>query len=145
EEAAAAAALVLAGVGLRLLVVTLYPTEPLSDFRGLVLFGVRLRDEGLAVPGWHWVQFSPGLPLILSGLFRLFPPGVAGGRRPATAVATGLLPLAPFLLWRPILSLKGRVLAGALLALWPGQVLFSGVPAQENWALLPTVVLGCLA
>ena len=144
-EAAAAAALVLAGVGLRLLAVTRYRTEPLSDFRGLVLFGVRLRDEGLAVPGWHWVQFSPGLPLILSGLFRLFPHGVTGVARTATAVATGLLPLAPFLLWRPILSFRGRVLAGALLALWPGQVLFSGVPAQENWALLPTVALGCLA
>jgi len=144
-EAAAAAALVLAGVGLRLLVVSLYPTEPLSDFRGLVLFGVRLRDEGLAVPGWHWVQFSPGLPLILSGLFRLFPHGVTAVARTATAVATGLLPLAPFLLWRPILSLRARVFAGALLALWPGQVLFSGVPAQENWAMLPAVALGCVA
>ena len=145
REAAAAAALVLVGVGLRLVVVALFPTEPLSDFRGLVLFGVRLRDEGLAVPGWQWVQFSPGLPLILSGLFRLFPHGVVAVARNATAVATGLLPLAPFLLWRRVLGLRARFFAGALLALWPGQVLFAGVPAQENWATLPAVALACLA
>lgn len=145
REAAGAAALVLAGVGLRLAVAAAFPTEPVSDFRGLVLFGVRLRDEGLAVPGWHWVQFSPGLPLILSLLFRVFPHGVAAVARSATAVAAGLVAVVPYVLWRPILARRWRLLAGALLALWPGQVLFSSVPAQENWALLPTVALACLA
>jgi hypothetical protein len=145
REAAAAAALVLFGVGLRLFLVALYPTVPLSDFRGLVLFGLRLRDEGLTVPGWHWVQFSPGLPLLLSALFRVFPRGVFETARNATAIVTGLAPLMPFLIWRRVLALRWRFLAGLLLAVWPGQVVFSGVVAQENWALLPAVALACLA
>lgn len=145
REALGAGVLVLCGVGLRLAFVTAFPTEPISDFRGLVLFGLRLRDEGLAVPGWHWVQFNPGLPLILSGLFRLFPHGVIATARHATAVATGLMPLLPFLLWRPILGFRRRLAVGGALALWPGQVIFSGVVAQENWTLLPVVALACLA
>jgi len=106
---------------------------------------VRLRDEGLAVPGWHWVQFNPGLPLVLSSLFRVFPHGVIATARHATAVATGLMPLLPFLLWRGVLGFRWRLSIGAALALWPGQIIFSGVVAQENWALLPVVALGCLA
>jgi hypothetical protein len=31
------------------------------------------------------------------------------------------------------------------LALWPGQILFSGVVAQDNWVLLPVVALAALA
>jgi hypothetical protein len=106
---------------------------------------VRLRDEGLAVPGWHWVQFSAGLPLLFSALFRVFPHGVGAVARVATATATGLLGLLPFLIWRPILAYRWRLLAGLLLALWPGQVFFSGVAAQENWVLLPTVALAALS
>jgi hypothetical protein len=122
-----------------------FPTDPVSDFRGLVLFGLRLRDEGLAVPGWHWVQFNSGLPLILSVLFRVFPRGISGVARIATATATGVVPVLPFLIWRPILAWRWRFLAGLLLALWPGQIFFSGVAAQENWVLLPTVALAALA
>ncbi len=140
-----AAALAVLGVGLRLALVAAFPTEPLSDFRGLVLFGLRLRDEGLTVPGWHWVQFSPGLPLVLSGLFCLFPSGVLGTAREATAVVTGLAPLMPFLIWRGVVVFRWRLVAALFLAIWPGQVVFSGVVAQENWALLPTVALACLA
>lgn len=145
REALGAAVLVVLGVGLRLSFCAAFPTEPVSDFRGLVLFGVRLRDEGLAVPGWHWVQFNAGLPLLFSLLFRVFPHGVTATARVATAGATGLTPLAPFCLWRPILGLRWRMLAGLLLAIWPGQVFFSGVAAQENWVLLPTVALAALA
>jgi hypothetical protein len=50
-----------------------FPTIPFSDFRALIDFGARLRDRGLAAPGWGWVQFNPGLPLILSVLLRAFP------------------------------------------------------------------------
>jgi hypothetical protein len=145
RDAIGAAALVLLGVGLRLAFVAAFPTEPLSDFRGLVLFGLRLRDEGLAVRGWHWVQFNPGLPLILSGLFRIFPHHVTGTAREATAVVTGLLPLFPFCIWGGIVSFRWRLVAGLALALWPGQVMFSGAVAQENWAMVPAVALVCLA
>lgn len=140
-----AAALVVLGVGIRLVFVSTFPTVPLSDFRGLVLFGLRLRDEGLAVPGWHWVQFNPGLPLILSGLFRIFRHGVSGTAREATAIATGLLPLLPFFIWRGIVAFRWRFIAGLALALWPGQVMFSGAVAQENWAMVAAVALVCLA
>ena len=145
REAIGAAVLTLAGVGLRLLFGAAFPTEPVSDFRGLVLFGLRLREEGLAVAGWHWVQFSPGLPLVLSVLFRVFPRNVAAVARIATEVATGLVPLIPYWIWRRIVGWRWRFLAGLLLALWPGLVFFSGVAAQENWALLPVVALAALA
>lgn len=145
REVLGAAVLAILGVGLRLAFCAAFPSDPVSDFRGLVLFGVRLRDEGLAVPGWHWIQFNSGLPLIFSALFRVFPYGVGAVARVATATATGLAGLLPFLIWRRILAFRWRFLAGLLLALWPGQVFFSGVAAQENWALLPTVALACLA
>jgi hypothetical protein len=145
REVLGAAALAFLGVGVRLAFVAAFPTEPLSDFRGIVLFGLRLRDEGFAVPGWHWVQFNPGLPLILSGLFRIFPHGVTQTAREATAVVTGLMPLLPFCIWRGIVAFRWRFAAGIVLALWPGQVMFSGAVAQENWAMLPAVALVCLA
>jgi hypothetical protein len=65
--------------------------------------------------------------------------------RLATALACGFLPILPFLIWRGALTFWVRVLAGASLALWPGQILFSGVVAQDNWVLLPSVALGALA
>ncbi len=144
REALGAVALVALGVGLRILFSAVFPTQPFSDFHALVAFALRLRDHGPATPGWGWVQFNPGMPLLLSLLFRAAPSDPASAARLATAVVSGLTPLAPFLLWRPILAWRWRMLAGLLLALWPGQVFFSGVAAQENWALLPSIALACL-
>jgi hypothetical protein len=143
REALAAAALLVLGVGPRILFAARFPVAPFSDFRALIDFGLALRDRG-AAESWHWVQFNPGLPVALSLLFRVAP-GSEAVARLATAVATGLLPLLPFFLWRSVLELRWRTLAGLLLALWPGQVFFSGVVAQENWVLLPAVALGALA
>jgi hypothetical protein len=138
--------LVVIGIGCRLAFVTRFPTLPFSDFLGLIDFGFLLRDHGLAAAGWHWTQFNPGLPIILSILLRFAPPeGGLAFPRLATAVATGLVPLAPFLLWRRVLPFGVRLSAGLLLALWPGQVFFSGVVAQDNWVLLPAVALASLA
>jgi hypothetical protein len=145
REILAALALVALGVGLRLSFALAYPVEPFSDFRALVDFALRLRDQGLSAPGWGWVQFSPGLPLILSVLFRWAPADPAAVARLATAIATGLTPLLPFLIWRPVLAFRWRMLAALLLAVWPGQVFFSGVVAQENWSLPFAVALACLA
>lgn len=144
REAIGAALVAALGVGLRLAFVRAFPTVPFSDFHGLVDFGIRLRDYGLAAPGYGWVQYNPGLPVALSALFRIFPSDPKGAARAATAVVTGLTGLAPFVLWRPILARRWRLLAALALALWPGQVFFSGVVAQENWVLLPVVVLACL-
>ena len=124
REAAAAALLALIGVGLRLAFARAFPTIPFSDFHALIAFGARLRDDGLTAPGWGWVQFNPGLPLLLSLLLRVFPSNPDVAARTATAVLTGLAGLVPFLLWRPFLSFRSRLLAGLLLALWPGQVFF---------------------
>jgi hypothetical protein len=145
RDAIGAAVLALLGIGVRLGFGAAFPTQPVSDFRGLVMFGLRLRDEGLSVPGWHWVQFNSGLPLFLAALFRVFPHHVAAVARIVTAVATGLVPLLPYALWRPVLPWRTRWLAGLFLALWPGLVFFSGVVAQENWVLIPTVALATLA
>lgn len=143
-EAFGAALIVVLGIGLRLAFLRVFPTIPVSDFRALVEFGLRLRDGGPAAPGFGWVQFNPGLPLVLSVLFRVFRSDPSAAARAATAVATGLTGLLPFVLWRPILALRWRLRAGLALAVWPGGVFFSSVVAQENWALLPAVALACL-
>jgi hypothetical protein len=143
-EAFAAALVIVLGVGLRLAFVRAFPTIPVSDFRFLLDFGTRLRDHGLAAHDLGWVEFNPGLPLVLSVLFRFFPSDPESAARAATAVVTGLTGLIPLVLWRPILALRWRLLAGLALALWPGQVFFSGVVAQENWALFPAIALACL-
>ena len=143
REPLAIAALLVLGVGLRLAFVLDFPTVAFSDFRALVDFGLAMR-HGWTPETWHWIQFNPGLAMALSVVFAVFPdPDIAA--RHATAGLTGLLPLLPFFLWRDVLSQRWRFLAGLLLALWPGQILFSGVVAQENWVLFPTVALGCLA
>jgi hypothetical protein len=137
--------LLILGLAPRLAFVTTFPSIPVSDFHALVLFGLYFRDHGLTSNGWFWM-FNPGVPLVLSGLFRIFPnidPGTVA--RLATAFACGLLPILPFLIWRAVLPFWMRLLAGVSLALWPGQILFSGVVAQDNWVLLPSIALGALA
>jgi hypothetical protein len=140
--------LLILGLAPRLAFVCSFPTIPISDFNALVGFGLHLRDHGLishTVP-WLWESFNVGLPLVLCGLFRIaagVPPTTMA--RLATAFACGLLPVLPFLIWRRVLPFWVRVLAAASLALWPGQILFSGVVAQDNWVLLPSVALGALA
>lgn len=137
--------LLILGLAPRLAFVSRFPTIPVSDFYALVAFGQAIHDHGLISNGWFWL-YSPGAPLVLSGLFRILP-GMepATVARLATAFACGLLPIVPFLIWRGVLPLWVRMLAGASLALWPGQILFSGVVAQDNWVLLPAVALGVLA
>jgi hypothetical protein len=83
--------------------------------------------------------------MILSLLDGAFVDRIASAARTATALATGLLGAIPFWIWRPILAYRWRLLAGLLLALWPGQVFFSGVVTQDNWVLLPGVALCALA
>ena len=146
RENVALVLLLILGLAPRLAFISRFPTIPFSDFNALVAFGLHLRDHGLTSNGWFWEYFNPGLPLVLCGLFQIFPcvdPGSVA--RLATALACGLLPILPFLIWRGVLPLWVRLLAGASLALWPGQILFSGVVAQDNWILLPSVALGALA
>jgi hypothetical protein len=139
-------ALVSLGVGLRLIFVSKFPTIPISDFRSIVFFGQYLEKHGLFSDGWFWQYHSPGVPLILCALFRLFPAADADSlARGATALVCGLLPIIPFLIWRGIFPLWLRFATGLSLALWPGQILFSGVVAHDNWILVPTVALAALA
>ncbi len=132
-------------IGVRLLFVTVFPTLPFSDFLALIGFGLHLRDHGFTAPTGFWALFSAGLPMLLALLYDVFPNAGPAAARIATAVATGLLPLAPFLLWRSVVCFRVRLLAGTLLAVWPGQVIFTGVVAQDNWVLLPAVGLASLA
>ena len=133
------------GVGLRLAFISVYPTLPFWDSRALVHFASLIRQHGLAAEGWYWAQLNSGLPMILAALFRFAPGDPIPVARAATAVATGLVAVIPFVLWRPVLAFRWRLLAGALLALWPGQIFFSGVVAQDNWVLLPVIGLASLA
>jgi hypothetical protein len=137
--------LLLLGLAPRLALVTRFPTVPFSDFRSLVVFGEYLRDHGIFSNGWFWQDLNPGLPLALSVVFRIVPGDHDSVARLATAVLCGVLGVVPFLIWRGVFPLWVRMLAGASLAIWPGQVLFSGVVAQDNWVLLPTVGLAALA
>jgi len=139
------AALLAAGLLSRLAFVTVFPTKPYSDFLGLLEFGLWMRDRSIVTGWFFWDLFNPGLPLILSLILRLFPAAPETAARLATAAATGLLPVFPYLLWRGVHPRWVRLLAGGLLALWPGQIVFSGVVAQDNWVLIPAVALGALA
>ena len=147
-EVLAGVLLLMMGVGTRLAVVATFPTIPVADFHNLVAFGLHFRDQGIFSKGylWFWDFFNPGFPLVLCGLFHLTP-GVNPDSvaRLSTAVACGLMPLLPFLIWRGVLPFGVRVAASAALALWPGQVLFSGTAAQDNWVMFPAVALGALA
>jgi hypothetical protein len=146
RETVALLLLLILGLAPRLAFVTRFPTLPFSDFASLVAFGQNLHEHGLLSNGWFWEYLNPGLPLVLSGLFRIFPGADPGSvARLATAFACGILPILPFLIWCGVLPLWVRLLAGASLALWPGQILFSGVVAQDNWVLLPAVALAALA
>jgi hypothetical protein len=116
--------LLILGLAPRLAVVSRFPVIPVSDFNALIYFGQRLRDAGLTHNApWFWQGFNVGLPLVLCGLFKIFPSAdPAAVARLATVCVNGLLPLLPFFIWRGVLSFRLRVLAGAALALWPGQV-----------------------
>src|ERR1035438_10206909 len=86
--------LLILGLASRLAFVSAFPTIPLSDASGLVMFGLNLRDHGLLSPSHFWEQFNPALPLVLCGLFHVFPHADPGAvARLATACVCGLLPL----------------------------------------------------
>jgi hypothetical protein len=140
-----AAVVVFLGVLPRLIFIHLYPTNPISDFRGLVDFALALRDSALAQGTWYWDFFNPGTPILLSVVLRVLPGSPDAIARWTTALLMGVVPLFPFLIWRGALSFRARILAGLFLALWPGHVFFSGVVAQDNWVLIPTVALSALA
>jgi len=145
KESGWALLLLATGIGLRLLVAARFPTIPISDYRTLVAWGLQMRDGGLVAPGWFWDFFNPGVSAVLSFLFRLFPADPDAVARTATAVATGAVCVLPFLAWRGVFSFRVRILAGLLLAVWPGQLFFSPVVAQDNWVLLSLVGLAVLA
>lgn len=132
------------GIGARVFIASYLPTRPVSDFRAVIEFALDLR-ESLFSPGYYWDVLNLGPPLVLSVVMRVFPEDPVATARFTTAVWCGLLPVFPFLFWRRALPLWVRVVAGLLLALWPGQVFFSGVVAQDNWVLVPAMALACLA
>lgn len=136
--------LLAAGLVPRLAFVSVFPTVPISDFRGLVNFALAFADGTWIQGGRPWELYSPGLPAALSLVLRVSPLPPDDTARLATAIVCGLVPLLPFALWRGVLPLWVRLLAGGALALWPGQAVFSGVVAQDNWVLVPTVALGAL-
>ena len=144
-EIVAGTLLAIAGVLPRVGFALVFPAEPISDFRGVLDFALAMRDVSLAPPGYYWDVFNVGPPLVLSVLLRIFPDSPETTARLATAVWTGMMPLAPFAIWRGVMAPRIRMLAGLLLALWPGQIFFSGVVAQDNWVTPPAIALGALA
>jgi hypothetical protein len=137
--------ILLAGVLPRLIFVSAYPTRPVSDFGNIFNLAESFEKDILAKGNPYWHYFSAGLPLILSFLFRVIPYPSEDVARWATAITSGLCPLLPFLMWKDAFTLRVRILAGLLLAFWPGQIFFSGILAQDNWIIFPTVGLAALA
>jgi len=135
----------LLGVLPRIAFIAAFPTQPISDFFNLMQFALSLEANPFAPGVWWWTSFSSGLPTALSLLFRVSPFAPVPTARVATALLTGLTPILPFWIWRGIYPLRTRLVAASLLALWPGQILFSGVVAQDNWILPVAVALGALA
>jgi hypothetical protein len=121
------------------------PTLPYVDFLNLVNFAIALNEPGWEATKPYWQFFSIGLPYALSLVLRVAPGSPTDVARYATAVVTGLAALSPFVIWRGAFGLGTRMTSVLLLGLWPGHVFFSGVVAQDNWVLLPSVALGALA
>ena len=137
--------ILMAGVLSRLFFVNAYPSHPLSDFYNIFDLALSFEQDVLAKGNIYWQYFSAGLPFILSILFRVIPYPSEDVARWATAIITGLSAVLPFLIWKDVFSRRARILAGFLLAFWPGQILFSGILAQDNWIIFPTVGLAALA
>ena len=137
--------IVISGVLPRLLFAHYFPSQPVSDFKAIIDFANEF-SKNIFSNYYAWRSISPGLPLILSFLFRIFSTSTpASIARWCTVLFTGLTPLLPYLIWRDIFSHRVRITASLLLALWPGQIVFSTVVAQDNWILIPTVALCSLA
>jgi hypothetical protein len=132
------------GVALRLAWIRHFPTLPVSDFASVLEFAEALARDLAATDARQWYSLSPGASLLISLGLRVGVASPADTARVMTAVVTGLIPLLPVLGWRGIAPYWVRATTGLLLAVWPGQVFFSGVIAQDNWAILPTVALGVL-
>jgi len=145
QEHTRLALIVVLGLSLRLLFITFFPTVQTSDFRNLLDFAILFRDDGLAKNAWQWLYFPPGLPVLLSIILRFVHESPDTVARWTTAFITGLVPILPYLLWKDVLPLRTRMIAALLLALWPGQILFSSVLAQDNWIIFPTVAISVLA
>jgi len=144
-EIAAFFLILIAGVLSRLIFVHAYPSRPTSDFYNIFDLALSFEKDVLAKGNSYWQYFSAGLPFILSILFRVVPYPSEDVARWATAGISGLSATLPFLIWKDIFSQRTRIFCGLLLALWPGQILFSGILAQDNWIIFPTVGLAALA
>src|SRR4051812_36808744 len=148
REIAGAIGVLALGLLARLWLITRFPVIPISDFANLVGFGQHIHRAGLTsgTGQIYWQLFSPGMPAVLAAVFTVFPSGDTGAlARLTTALFTALLPLFPYVVWRGVLPHSVRLIAAFSLALWPGQVFYSGIVAQDNWVLVPTVALGALA
>ena len=135
----------LAGLLPRIWFITRFPVEQISDFANLLAFAQALQHN-VITPGWWWHFFAPGLPLILAGILNFFtsssPNTIALW---STAVITGLVPLAPYVIWKNTFSWHVRIVAALLLGFWTSQVFFSNALAQDNWVLLPSIALGAFS
>jgi hypothetical protein len=145
QELAWLVLILIAGLVPRFIFITSFPSHPISDFLSILDFSILLRDDWLAKNAWQWQFLSPGLPLILSGILRFVRGSPEAIGRWATAFTTGLVPVLPYIFWKDVFRLRTRIFAALLLALWPGQILFSSVLAQDNWIIFPTVALSVLA
>ncbi len=134
-----------AGLLPRLVFIRSFPAHPTSDFLNILDFAVLLKDDWFARNAWQWQYFSPGLPLIIAAILNFIHKSPETIGRWATAVSTGLVPVLPYIIWKDTFRMRTRIIAALLLALWPGQILFSSVLAQDNWIIFPTVALSALA
>jgi hypothetical protein len=130
---------------LRLAFISVFPTIPVSDFHVIVSFAKVFAEDFFARGHPGWGSINPGLPFFLSFLLRIIPAQAELVARWTTALLTGSLPLIPFLVWRGVFPLPARSISALLLAVWPAQIIFSGVIAQDNWVLFPTIFLVSLA
>lgn len=137
---------VLASISIRLLLVSVFPSKPISDFQGIVQLANGIATEAtFSADSLGWSTFSAGTSTVL-GIIQY----VLGGEpersaRLSTAVMMGLLPLMPLLLLRRVVSAGTRLLIAMGIAFLPALIVFSGVVAQDNWAIPPLLGLACLA
>lgn len=133
------------GLGIRIWFIIQHPIEQTSDFANLLNFA-QILQKNLFAPSEWWHYFVPGMPMLLAGALSLFPftnPNSVALWE--TAIFTGLVPLAPYLIWKKVFPWEIRVLSSVLLGACFPQLFFSNILAQDNWVLLPAIMLASLS
>jgi 4-amino-4-deoxy-L-arabinose transferase-like glycosyltransferase len=135
------AAILLAAMALRMVVVIAIPTAPVSDFWSYFQRAISLADRGVyeAIPGRPDASYPPGYPLLLSLFFQLPTDRLFTAKLVNIALGVmGLVLIAA--ITRILFTRQASLIAGVIYALNPRSILSCSLLASEN-LFIPLILL----